>query len=68
MADGWQHWRDWVKLVAPDNATEVNALEADAGRYLGYVRLVGRRRRDAHVDEPIVSASSTYTKTPLLRE
>ena len=68
MADGWQLWRDWVKLVAPDNATEVNALEADAGRYLGYVRLVGRRRADAHVDEPITSVPTGYTKTPLLRD
>jgi cyclopropane fatty-acyl-phospholipid synthase-like methyltransferase len=68
MADGWRLWRDWVKLVAPDNATEVSALEADAGRYLGYVRLVVRRRRDTHVDEPIVSVPSEYTKAPLLRE
>jgi len=68
MADGWQLWRDWVNLVAPDNTTEVNALEADAGRYLGYVRLVGRRRRDARVDEPIVSVPTEYTKKRLLQE
>jgi cyclopropane fatty-acyl-phospholipid synthase-like methyltransferase len=68
MADGWQLWRDWVTLVAPENATEARALEADAGRYLGYVRLVGRRRAGSHVDEPITSVPTVYTKTPLLRE
>ena len=45
MADGWQRWLDWHRAIAPDNAAEIKALEADRGRYLGYVRVVGRRRR-----------------------
>ena len=67
LAHGWQMWRDWQAVVAPDNAVEIQAVEADRGSYLGYVRLVGRRRADARLDEPIVSISSEYTKTPLLR-
>jgi len=64
---GWQLWRDWQVVVAPDNAMEIQAVETDRGRYLGYVRLVGRRRAEARLDEPIVSVSSDYTKKPLLR-
>ena len=60
-------WRDWQMVVAPDNAVEIQAVEADRGRYLGYVRLVGRRRLEARLDEPIASISRAYTKKPLLR-
>ena len=67
LPDGWQLWRDWQTVIAPDNAAEIQALEADRGRYLGYVRLVGRRRTDARLDEPIVSIPSKYAKKPLLR-
>src|SRR5687768_11677821 len=47
LADGWRYWVDWLKLIAPKNVIEIEALEADAGRHLGYVRTVGRRRTDA---------------------
>lgn len=67
MPDGWQLWRDWHKLVAPENETEIKVLEADRGNYLGYVRLVGRRRVEANLEEPIVSIPMQYTKLPLLR-
>lgn len=67
LPDGWQFWRDWQEVVAPGNAVEIQALDADRGHYLGYVRLVGRRRREARLDEPIVSIPSVYTKAPLLR-
>ncbi len=67
LAHGWQMWRDWQAVVAADNTVEIQAVEADRGRYLGYVRLVGRRRAEARLDEPIVSLSSEYTKKPLLR-
>jgi cyclopropane fatty-acyl-phospholipid synthase-like methyltransferase len=68
LADGWQFWRDWQLVVAPDNAVEITAVEADRGRYLAYVRVVGRRRPEARLDEPIVSVPTKYVKTPLLRE
>jgi len=67
LPDGWRLWRDWITAVAPDNAVEIRALEADRGSYLGYVRLVGRRRGEARLDEPIVSVPCEYAKTPLLR-
>ena len=67
LPDGWQLWRDWHKVVAPGNEVEIQALEADRGEYLGYVRLVGRRRADAILEEPIVSIPMQYTKQPLLR-
>lgn len=67
LEHGWQMWWDWQAVVSPDNAVEIQAVEADRGNYLGYVRLVGRRRAEARLDEPIVSISSEYTKKPLLR-
>lgn len=67
LPDGWQYWRDWHKAVVPGNTTEIAAVEADAGRTLGYVRAVGRRRTDVAVDEPVVSVPTEYAKQPLLR-
>jgi SAM-dependent methyltransferase len=67
MPDGWQVWLDWHKTVCPDNRTEIQALEADQGRYLGYVRLVGRRRGDAKLEDLVMSVPVQYTKKPLLR-
>jgi SAM-dependent methyltransferase len=67
MSDGWQRWLDWHKTVCPDNETEIKALEADRGDYLGYVRVVGRRRDDASLAEPIEALPVQYTRKPLLR-
>jgi SAM-dependent methyltransferase len=72
MPDGCQFWLDWHRAVAPDNATEIRALEADGGRYLGYVRLVGRRRGEVKLEEycwpdTMRSFPPQYTKKPLLR-
>ena len=36
-------------------------------RYLGYVRVVGRRRPDVRLSDPVVSVPVKYTKAPLLR-
>jgi SAM-dependent methyltransferase len=67
LPDGWQLWLDWQRAVAPDNELEIKALEADRGRCLGYVRLVGRRRSGAKLADQIVSVPTQYTKKPLLR-
>ncbi len=67
LPDGWQLWLDWQRVICPGNSTELQTVEADRGRYLGYVRVVGRRRAEAKLDEPIVSAPTQYAKTPLLR-
>ncbi len=66
LPDGWRLWRDWQTVVAPDNTAEIKALEADRGSYLGYVRLVGRRRAEARLDEPVVSVPTQYAKKHLL--
>jgi hypothetical protein len=66
MPDGWRRWLDWQHTVAPDNSTEIEALTADAGRTLGYVRVVGRR--DSSPDEPIVTVPVRYTPHPLTRQ
>jgi len=67
LADGWRIWLAWLKLIAPDNATEIHTLEADGGSHLGYVRVIGRRRPEAQLSEPVVSVPTQYVKRPLLR-
>jgi len=67
MPDGWQRWVEWHRAIAPDNLQEITALEADRGSYLGYVRLVARRRADAVLNDPVVSVPVEYRKAPLLR-
>jgi cyclopropane fatty-acyl-phospholipid synthase-like methyltransferase len=66
MPDGWQAWLDWQRATCPDNHTEIKAVEADRGSYLGYVRALGRRVLEARLEEPIVSMPSQYVKKPLL--
>jgi hypothetical protein len=67
MQDGWQAWLDWHHTMFPQNLPEIAAVEADQGRYLGYVRVVGRRVADVVLEEPIVSFPAQYVKKPLLR-
>lgn len=68
MVDGWQRWLDWHKAVAPDNRSEIAALEADCGRHLGYVRVIGRRNGHTALADHIVSVpAQPYAKKPLLR-
>jgi SAM-dependent methyltransferase len=74
MPDGWRFWLDWLKVIAPDNAMEIQALETDAGRHVGYVRMIGRRRGDVKLSEYCWPDNlrtlfpPQYTKKPLLRE
>jgi SAM-dependent methyltransferase len=67
MPDGWRCWLDWHRVVAPDNAAEIQALEADHGDYIAYVRVIGRRRADAQLHDPVVSIPHQYVKKALLR-
>jgi len=66
LPQGWRFWYDWLKVVAPTNVVELNALETDAGRYLGYVRALARRR-NAPIAEPILSMPTEYQKRPVIR-
>jgi len=51
MTDGWKLWLDWQRTIAPDNATEIQAVADDAGRNLCYVRIISRRRGETVLDE-----------------
>jgi SAM-dependent methyltransferase len=66
MPDGWRRWLDWQRAIAPHNHVEIEALEADQGAHLGYVRVVGRRTELA-LDAPIATIPESYEKAPLLR-
>jgi SAM-dependent methyltransferase len=67
MHDGWKRWLDWQRVICPENTVELQAVQADAGRYFGYLRLVARRRAGVTIDGPIATVPTEYTKTPLLR-
>jgi hypothetical protein len=60
-------WLEWLGAVAPENRLEIEVIEADGGRHLGYNRVVGRRRSDVCLNEPIMSIPSNYERKPLLR-
>ncbi|GAB92129.1 SAM-dependent methyltransferase [Gordonia rhizosphera] len=68
LEDGWQYWLQWQNAIAPDNETEIRALEADAGQYLGYVRAVARRREGVIPDDPIGLIPVEYERYPLRRD
>jgi SAM-dependent methyltransferase len=67
MTDGWRWWLDWQNTVSPDNRVEIEAVSADAGRTLGYVRAVAHRRADRVLDEPVGSISVDYAAAPIER-
>ena len=67
MPDGWKFWLQWQRVIAPGNAAEIQAVEADQGNWLGYLRVVSRRRAAAKLEEPVVSLTMTYEPHPLLR-
>jgi hypothetical protein len=67
MPEGWRFWLQWQDVVAPDNLVELRAVEDDAGKYLGYVRTVARRRQDAKLDEIIQSGPSKYIAQSVFR-
>ena len=67
MPDGWQLWLDWQQAVVARQRDRNPGARGRSWRYLGYVRVVGRRHPDARLDEPIVAMAPHYTKKPLLR-
>jgi SAM-dependent methyltransferase len=51
LPNGWELWVRWHEFLEasgrrnrPEEAEELDQLRADAGRYLGFVRMVARRR------------------------
>jgi hypothetical protein len=67
MPEGWQLWLQWQEAVAPENLVEIEAVKADRGNYLGYVRAMGRRRLGVKLDDPVTSIPPKYISQPLLR-
>jgi hypothetical protein len=51
MPDGGKVWLEWHRRVHPQNRAEIESLEADAGRYIGYTRTIGQRRAGVQPDE-----------------
>jgi SAM-dependent methyltransferase len=47
LQDGWRHWRDFERIVESSGKSafpsDAEALEADGGRYIGFVRAIARR-------------------------
>jgi cyclopropane fatty-acyl-phospholipid synthase-like methyltransferase len=73
MPDGWRAWVEWQRMVAPQNLTEIEAVEADRGEYLGYIRCVATRLGDIKIEEycwpdPLRNSPVQYTPKPLLKE
>jgi hypothetical protein len=72
LDDGWKFWAYWHRRNWPDNVLGIGALGEDAGQFLGYNRMVARRREGARL-EPFIwpdamrSMPFAYEKTPLLR-
>ncbi|MHC5113426.1 MAG: SAM-dependent methyltransferase, partial [Planctomycetota bacterium] len=47
LADGWKHWLQWERALERYGKSpfpsDAETIEADGGRYLGFVRMVARR-------------------------
>jgi SAM-dependent methyltransferase len=72
MAEGWRAWVDWQRTAHPDNQQEIKAVEADQGQNFAYVRVVGRRKAEAKLEEycwpdTMKSFPPEYEPKPLLR-
>lgn len=68
MPDGGRVWLAWHELAHPHNTVEIEGLQIDAGRNLGYTRMVAKRRPGAHLEEwlwPNQFRSLPVTFTPL---
>jgi cyclopropane fatty-acyl-phospholipid synthase-like methyltransferase len=65
LGDGWRLWQKWHEAIAPDNKVEIEALQADKGSYLGYVRAIARKKPGTPAEEPILSIPAEYLYKPL---
>lgn len=68
MPDGWRAWLDWHRVIAPENLSEIEAIEADRGENIAYVRALATRRESIDLTGPIESISTKYVKKPMLQE
>ena len=62
LPDGWKHWLTWLEVCQeagfPSPPEEMAMLRADAGRTLGFTRLVARRKEGNTGREPHEARSS----------
>lgn len=73
MEDGWMLWSHWHHTVCPDNTSEIAAVEEDAGRHVGYIRVVGRRCENIKLEpyawpDSLRSFPPQYKFQPILRD
>jgi len=70
MPDGWKCWLHWHEQGWPDNTAEIEALKADEGRNLGYVRVVAQRRAEVELQSyawphTLQSFPESYEEVPV---
>jgi SAM-dependent methyltransferase len=68
MPDGWKRWLDWHYIIAPENQVEIEAIQADQGKNVGYIRALARRKEQLNLEDLPLSIPAQYIKKPLLRE
>lgn len=64
LHQGWRRWLEWLRLVAPDNHAEIDAVEADAGATLAYIR-VAARRGDQVLPHRVETIPVVYEPAPI---
>ncbi|MEM9353392.1 MAG: SAM-dependent methyltransferase, partial [Planctomycetota bacterium] len=72
MTDGWKVWIAWHSQAHPDNKAEIEALRADAGSFLGYTRIIGRRQERVELadyawPDNLKSFPEHYEELPMLK-
>lgn len=51
LADGWKYWLQWQKKAYPNNWREINAISADKGENLTYIRITGKPKKNTNDEE-----------------
>lgn len=72
MTDGWKLWLEWQKTAHPENTLEIESIEQDAGRHMGYIRTVAKRNAGAELvdycwPDTTRCFPSEYEHIPMLR-
>jgi hypothetical protein len=60
MPNATEIWTHWQRTNTPDNTAEINVVEADAGRYLTYIRMTARRNEGVEL-QPYCSPDGSFS-------